>query len=148
MNILALQLLGVAQFQRGNQPIEHVPAKAVALLTYLASMRTPQLHERVLDLLWPESMPAAARKHMRNILWRLGESFGDGLFQQSNSPLSLAARWCVHASRQLSLLRHNKCCTPLLYWSHRSRSACYTQPAGRARRRSLVPLMISVQRRF
>ncbi|GAB4110571.1 MAG: hypothetical protein Fur005_11980 [Roseiflexaceae bacterium] len=91
MSILTLQLLGVAQFQRGNQPIEHVPAKAVALLTYLASMRTPQPRERVLDLLWPESMPAAARKNMRNILWRLGESFGDGLFQQSSSTLSLAA---------------------------------------------------------
>ncbi len=74
MNAIHLGFLGVLSMRRDDRPIELRRAKSAALLLYLAVARVAQPRERVLDLLWPESLPQAARKNMRNTL--LGDRRG------------------------------------------------------------------------
>lgn len=50
----------------------------------------PQPRERLLDLLWPESAPEAARKNLRNLLWRLRRDLQHDLIQ-GEERLALAA---------------------------------------------------------
>ncbi len=88
--ILQLYFLGPPQFSCNDQPVELTSAKAVALLAYLAATPMPQSRERLLDLFWPDSLPDAARKNLRNTLWGIRKAFGDGLLQSDNDRLSLA----------------------------------------------------------
>ncbi len=90
MNSLALHFLGSPAFTRDGAPISLTRAKSIALLLYLAATRRSQPRERVLDLLWPESLPQAARKNMRNMLWEIGDVLGDGVLIQDGLTLSLA----------------------------------------------------------
>lgn len=89
-NILQLYFLGPPQFSRNGQPVELTSAKAVALLAYLAATPLPQSRERLLDLLWPDSLPDAARKNLRNTLWVIRKTFGDDLLQSADDRLNLA----------------------------------------------------------
>lgn len=72
-------LLGAPQFEHNNQPIELKSAKAIALLAYLAITGRPHTREHLTDLLWPDSLPDAARKNLRNTLWAIRKQFGDDL---------------------------------------------------------------------
>lgn len=85
-----LNFLGVPRFERAGRPIPFVQAKGIALLLYLAVTRTAQPRERLIDLLWPESLPPAARKNMRNTLWTIGEMLGSDLLAQDGGTLQLA----------------------------------------------------------
>jgi DNA-binding SARP family transcriptional activator len=75
-----IALLGTPAVERDGRPIQ-APAKAHALLADLAAHDTPQLRERLLALLWPESGPDAARKNLRNLLWRLRHDLRDDVVQ-------------------------------------------------------------------
>jgi DNA-binding SARP family transcriptional activator len=85
-----LTFLGVPRFERAGVLLPFVQAKGVALLLYLAVTRTAQPRERLIDLLWPESLPQAARKNMRNTLWAIGEVLGSDLLEQVGGALRLA----------------------------------------------------------
>jgi DNA-binding SARP family transcriptional activator len=91
METVVLNFLGPVRFERAGVPVPLVRAKAVALLLYLAIMREAQPRERVLDLLWPESLPEAGRKNMRNTLWTIREALGDEVLKQGQGTLRLAA---------------------------------------------------------
>src|SRR5215213_8646207 len=91
MQTVVLNFLGTPQFGRDDVPVLLLRAKGVALLLYLAVMRDAQPRERVLDLLWPESLPQAARKNMRNTLWAIGEMLGDDVLEQASGAMHLAA---------------------------------------------------------
>src|SRR5207253_3607503 len=90
MSNLSMHLFGPPQFMRDGTPVTLGRAKGVALLLYLAVTRVAQPRERLLDLLWPESMPQAARKNMRNTLWAIGEALGDHVLEQDGGALRLA----------------------------------------------------------
>ena len=64
-------------FSRDSQVVELNIGKVQALLAYLAISGTPQTREHLIDLLWPESHPDAARKNLRNSLWRLRQKLGE-----------------------------------------------------------------------
>ena len=89
-----LSLLGPAQFSRNNTSVELKSLKGTALLAYLAVTGTTQARERLADLLWPDSLPGAARKNMRNTLWAVRKAFGDDLLLADGDRLSLnPAAW-------------------------------------------------------
>lgn len=85
-----LLFFGVPRFERAGTLRPFVQAKGIALLLYLAVTRTAQPRERLIDLLWPESLPQAARKNMRNTLWAIGEGLGTDLLIQDGGTLRLA----------------------------------------------------------
>jgi DNA-binding SARP family transcriptional activator/predicted ATPase len=90
MSTIQLKLLGVPQLLRDDQVVVLRRAKATALLVYLAAVRVAQPRERVLDLLWPESKPQAARKNMRNTLWEISEALGHDVLEQQGQALRIA----------------------------------------------------------
>ena len=77
MSTTQLFLLGPVRISRGDQPIDLTIGKGQALLAYLAISGAPQTREHLLDLLWPQSHPDAARKNLRNSLWRLRQTLGN-----------------------------------------------------------------------
>lgn len=66
-----------------------LPAKAVALLAYLAATGTSQSRDRVLGLLWGESAEDAARKNLRNTLWTIRKALGEAAVVTDNDRLAL-----------------------------------------------------------
>src|SRR5688572_29999042 len=89
MNAFHLSFLGVPSMRRDDRVIELRRAKGTALLLYLAITRVAQPRERMLDLLWPESLPQAARKNMRNTLWAIGEALGRDVLEQDGAGIRL-----------------------------------------------------------
>lgn len=101
-----LLFLGPPAARQNGHPITLVRAKGLALLLYLAATRIAQPRERLLDLLWPESVPQAARKNMRNTLWNIRETFGADVVESEGPNLRLAADVAVdlHALQDAVLL--------------------------------------------
>jgi predicted ATPase/DNA-binding SARP family transcriptional activator len=95
MSTIEINLLGAPGFVRDGLPTPITRAKGVALLAYLAVTRAAQPRAHVLDMLWPESMPQAARKNMRNTLWALREALGEAIVEQRGAWLSLSAAVAV-----------------------------------------------------
>lgn len=87
---VVLSLLGAPIVERDSTPV-HLPAKALALLGYLAALRTPQARDQLLATLWPESSDEAARKNLRNILWMLRRELGNDVLISADERLALAA---------------------------------------------------------
>jgi DNA-binding SARP family transcriptional activator len=83
--------LGPPRFARDAQPVDLPPAKAVALLAYLAVTRMAQTREALMALLWPESSDEAARKNLRNTLWAIRKGLGDAALHSEDDRLSLPA---------------------------------------------------------
>lgn len=99
MDTVYLAFLGLPDLRRGDQPLRLVRAKGMALLLYLAVTRVAQPRERVLDLLWPESLPQAARKNMRNTLWAIREALGDDILDLDGASLRLATTVMIDVHR-------------------------------------------------
>ena len=90
-------LLGAPRFERNNQPVELKSTKAIALLAYLAVTGSPHSRDHLVDLLWPDSLPDAARKNLRNTLWAIRKAFGDALLQRDADRMSLSKSVWVDA---------------------------------------------------
>ncbi len=88
--MLRFLFLGPAQITREDQVIELGVAKAVALLAYLAATGTPQRREHLIDLLWPESLPDAGRKNLRNTLWVIRQACDDAALQTDADTIRLS----------------------------------------------------------
>lgn len=86
--MLRFYFLGVPRIERDDQPVE-LPAKAIALLAYLAGAPGPVPRDRILGLLWSESAEDAARKNLRNTLWTIGRSLGEGVVRTEGDLLTL-----------------------------------------------------------
>jgi DNA-binding SARP family transcriptional activator/tetratricopeptide (TPR) repeat protein len=101
MATIRLSFLGPAQFSRDEQPVELKAAKAVALLAYLA-VAGPQNRERLVDLLWPDSDPGAARQNLRNRLWSIRKALGEEALAADDYRLALSETvWVdLHAFEQ------------------------------------------------
>ena len=90
MSALRLSFLGPSQFKREAESIELNNTKAVALLGYLAVTGAAQRRDHLIDLLWPDSLPDAARKNLRNTLWTIRKALGDELLLTETDRLSLS----------------------------------------------------------
>jgi len=90
MASLQLRFLGAARLQRDGNPVALANAKALAVLGYLAARGQPVARDAIVDLLWPESSPEAARKNLRNALWAIGRDLGRGVVVAEADRLALA----------------------------------------------------------
>lgn len=90
MSKIQLHLLGPAELRIDGQPVELKMAKAMALLAYLAVTGTPQSRDHVTDLLWPDSLPDAARKNLRNTLWAIRKQAADNILSADSDWMALA----------------------------------------------------------
>lgn len=99
MDVIELAFLGTPLLRRGEQPVHYARAKGLALLLYLAITRVAQPREHMLDLLWPESLPQAARKNMRNTLWSLRDALGDDVLVLNAANIQLSAAVTVDVHR-------------------------------------------------
>lgn len=86
---IQLYFLGTPQFRQNGNGIKITNAKGVALLTYLAAKRLPQTREQATTLLWPDSLPQAARKNLRNVLWHIRKTLGEDVVRDESGNLSL-----------------------------------------------------------
>ncbi len=91
MDKVHLSFLGVPAVRRGEHVVTLARAKGIALLLYLAVTRVAQPRDRLLDLLWPESLPQAARKNMRNTLWAIREALGDDVLELQGQNIQLSS---------------------------------------------------------
>ncbi|MCB0194410.1 MAG: AAA family ATPase, partial [Anaerolineae bacterium] len=82
--------LGTPQFTKNDKPVKLTKTKGIALLVYLAVERTSQTREQVMTLLWPDSLPQAARKNLRNTLWDIGKTFDEEVVEVEGDTLRLA----------------------------------------------------------
>ena len=95
MPILRLSILGPVQLYRETENITLKRSKAIALLGYLAVTDVPQTRDHLIDLLWPDSLPDAARKNLRNALWTIRKVLGPEVIQADADHISLVnAVWC------------------------------------------------------
>lgn len=93
-----LRLLGRPVAERDAHPVD-LPAKALALLGYLAAASGPQPRERILGLLWGESAEEAARKNLRNTLWTIRKELGEDAILAQGDRLALGPAVSVDARR-------------------------------------------------
>ncbi|MCO6451890.1 MAG: AAA family ATPase [Caldilineales bacterium] len=90
MPILQLNLLGHSQFYVDDAPKELKSAKAAALLGFLAATAEPQTRTHLTDILWPDSLPEAARKNLRNALWSIRRELGEDWVASDGDRLGIA----------------------------------------------------------
>ncbi len=90
MSAFSVSFLGSPRFMKDGHHAPLVRAKGVALLLYLAVTRAPQSRDRLLDLLWPDSLPDAARKNLRNTLWTIREVLGEEVIEAVGDTLCLS----------------------------------------------------------
>ncbi len=114
---LRFHLLGKPHFTRDDRPIELTSSKAIALLAYLAVARTPQPRERILALLWPESVNEAARKNLRNTLWAVRRVLGEDVIDVEGDHLALTHQvWCDANELEDNADTPDRLDPPLMTW--------------------------------
>ena len=97
MTGLCLRFLGPAEVSHAGTVVEFNIAKVQAMLAYLAITGLPQRREHLLDLLWSESHPEAARKNLRNSLWRTRRALGDDVLMAEGDTIMLSTSVWVDA---------------------------------------------------
>ncbi len=77
--MLEIRFLGRYDIRLDGAPVQIRSRPARTLLAYLVlTLGTSHPRERLAGLLWPESTEANARKNLRQSLWRLRKSIGEG----------------------------------------------------------------------
>ncbi len=89
---VALFFFGPPRIVVGGQEREGVGRKAIALLAYLAATGQPHSREALATLLWPESRAEQSRANLRNVIWVLNQTLGEGWLAVERSTLELPAR--------------------------------------------------------
>lgn len=90
MSTTEILLLGPHQVLHQGRLAHISSTKAVALLGFLVAHERPQSRERLMDLLWSDSLPQAARKNLRNLLWGLRRQIGSGTILTEGENVSLS----------------------------------------------------------
>ncbi len=90
MSTYRLSFLGPVQLIRNSEAIDLNATKALALLAYLAVTGAAQSRDHLIDLLWPNTLPDAGRKNLRNTLWIIRKALGDELLLAETDRLALA----------------------------------------------------------
>jgi predicted ATPase/DNA-binding SARP family transcriptional activator len=75
---LAISVLGSPQFELDGNPIDLPRRKATALLVYLAVTGERHRRDALATLFWPDSDQARAYAYLRNTLWEINRTLGEG----------------------------------------------------------------------
>ena len=86
--IMAITVRLLGRPQVSGEMID-LPAKAVALLGYLAYSDEPQARDKIMGLLWSESSEEAAHKNLRNTLWAVRRILGETAIVEYGDRLGL-----------------------------------------------------------
>lgn len=78
MSRLSIFVLGAPRFEVDGIPIGLPRRKATALLVYLAVTGEPHRREMLATFFWPESEQARAYAYLRNTLWEIKRTLGEG----------------------------------------------------------------------
>lgn len=98
MGDIDVHLFGEIQIARLGRPVLFSSTKALELLCFLlVHADRPQTRETLADALWPDVPHAAARRYLRQTLWRLGTALA------SCSGASRAERFVVADQRWVQL---------------------------------------------
>lgn len=105
MSTLSVTLLGRFEAHLDNRPLPKFrTTKEQALLIYLIAEPRPHSRESLIDLLWPDMAPSAARQNLRQTLYYLRGAIpelGAGEDQQGQrAPLLLANRQAVQLNSE------------------------------------------------
>src|SRR5574339_58998 len=98
---LALHFLGPPQIYLNDEPITLERRKALALLAYLAVEPGGHSRESLSALLWPDHTQSSAFKNLRQILWEIQKTVGEGwlLIEREKVTLNAAADTSADAWR-------------------------------------------------
>ncbi|HUF00757.1 MAG TPA: BTAD domain-containing putative transcriptional regulator [Anaerolineales bacterium] len=86
---LALHFLGPPQIHLDNETITLERRKALALLGYLALERGGHSRESLSALLWPDTSQSNAFKNLRQILWEIQKTVGEGWLMTDQGKVGL-----------------------------------------------------------
>jgi DNA-binding SARP family transcriptional activator len=75
---LALHLLGPPQLYLEEKSISFNRRKSLALMAYLAIERGQHRRESLSALLWPDTGQSSAFKNLRQVLWEIQQTLGEG----------------------------------------------------------------------
>lgn len=96
--MLELRLLGLPQVSQQNKRLTLERRKALALLAYLAVQNSPQGvgREHLASLLFEDAPPDKALAYLRNALWTLNKTLGEGYLLQEGEQVRLnVSQWQV-----------------------------------------------------
>ncbi len=86
---LALHFLGPPQIQLDSTSVTLERRKATALLAYLAVEQGRHSRATLSALLWPDYEQPKAYKNLRQILWEIGQSIGEGWISADRESIGL-----------------------------------------------------------
>ena len=101
---LALHLLGSPHIHLNDEPITLERRKSLALLAYLAVERGGHSRESLSALLWPDTDQSSAFKNLRQVLWEIQKTIGEGwlVVERDRVELSTEHMWLdVHEFESL-----------------------------------------------
>ena len=78
MSRLSIFVLGSPRFELDGSPIDLPRRKATALLVHLAVMGERKRREMLATFLWPDFDQARAYAYLRNTLWEINRTLGEG----------------------------------------------------------------------
>lgn len=86
---MKLFLLGKPQIEQKGAPLKLPRKKALALLAYLAMTNRSHSRETLAGLLWPEYEAEKAHASLRNIVWSIKQTLGEGWIVTERDSLCL-----------------------------------------------------------
>ena len=107
MSSSEFSVLGRTRFRRDGSYLSLNSAKAVALLGYLAVEGKSLQRDHLMAVFWPDSLPQAARKNLRNTLWSVRKTLGEDVIIADSEWVALGpSAWVdIHVFQDPSLLR-------------------------------------------
>jgi DNA-binding SARP family transcriptional activator len=87
---LALHFLGPPQIHLNDMPLTLERRKGIALLAYLALEGGRHTRASLSALLWPDQEGSKAYKNLRQILWELQQSMGEGWIAADRESIGLS----------------------------------------------------------
>ena len=87
---LALHVLGPPQIQLDDTSLTLERRKGTALLAYLAVTKGRHTRASLSAMLWPDQEGSKAYKNLRQILWELGQSMGEGWIAADRESIGLS----------------------------------------------------------
>src|SRR5690554_2624330 len=86
---LCLHFLGAPKIDLETRPITLERRKSLALLAYLAMEPGGHSRESLSALLWPEYDPSSAFKNLRQALWEIQKTLGEGWLISNREKVAL-----------------------------------------------------------
>jgi DNA-binding SARP family transcriptional activator/pimeloyl-ACP methyl ester carboxylesterase len=101
MALLSVQTLGFPQLRRDDQPFPLALRKGLALLVYLAEVKSPVGRDVIATMLWPEGGEEVVRARLRRLLHRLQLTLGEQALTIDRSTVRWSAAIALQVDSQL-----------------------------------------------